>query len=1557
MPSTTTTATPRLHSDECDGYESKFGPLASRSNYYIRIAKSIRAKYYRSGTHFTSDDFHQLHDEACESVLRSSRDRTDLAIDAENDVMSQSGWIAEMLFGIDQIDDMWYDAYTFSASAMTAILDVMIGDAEVCVHDWRVVKGRGEIKIEREKRERAEVDASPAPTGSITFGGDWDNDDPVVRRECCICLRWKPLDEVEKRTCECSRPGPYGSKCSQRADACITCVEQLSRLGFDAVRSIWHMPRDTFYAARDASRKADAAPLAADAPEQMVCVEKVGSRRVRHIVDVPDGLIDFRYDDGGRVESGRRGSTGDCVVRALSILTGHGYSDVYAKVADANKRLSRTQGRTARNGVETKITESVMAEFGMSKARIPGGRARTISEIGRHLGDCIIRFPGHVAAIVDGELRDTWDSRIDRMERVDGDVIPHQRRVHQVYVLDGSALPDGYVEIPLRERTRRIGPQRFRIAISDTEREMLRDVLDFAPSDEYLEHRIRQHGNEYFAGVIQPLDVRVSRRPKSISPSWTGTLSGTASELGFLSNIMVDWIEIAGPQLGDEFVFAAKVLRRRIANRIEPKSPSKPRRRRRRSRVQIDAAPSDRYNRIVKEIGDAAPEPSTSTDDESAVQMGERHADALLRRFEELGAMHLTLSRDERSAVILTGSRAKRRGHRMLAEWIENWIPRDYADNPDFGPAIQQMVGEEPYPERLGTWNTATRSVMIMTPNEWKSIRTMLARWIVAELDQMHLWSDSECEDMDHCIRIVARIDGMLDEPTPPALDASSGPASTPRCYYLHLDAEERERLRAVALQAQEMHLPERDGMCWRDALSPIDNIDGSGIEGTQSEWHAIHALLELHCNTLPHPEAQTLAYNVHVQKPQHLVDTERSLLDRVRQFRDDVDRAEGDCDAGEMLASGAPVCTACVYHGEDASESQIDGLAGLCLEPACPNYAAICVDCVDEYPTILHAVQQGYCAEHMDRATEMLASDGPVNIPIPLDTLYPIPLTDAQWKRLLYISRHARDLEWPEYIDIFVSAESYQHEESGVRLWNATCTQAEIGKIVALVQRHIDERCEGEYYIVEKNVLAKMHAVLDAVEEYKLRASVDMDAYIGADEPILDSDGEIRDGHCEHDLYWDGMHLDLEPDHWRVCRTLLADTGPAAHLRDQIGINIWPATERFRPSGRATLDIQKEVMQELREIVAGRITELEAQTHFPDELSTGNTEYTLRRTRRLLDQIDREFARDRKAYELRVQTETPEADEELVDEQEALDASDGMDGVALRDVGRVGRIELSKPQSKRFDITQQLIDDAQSPRPRRYSKCLDGMTLDALTFEWNAATRVIVADEDALELLIEVQDRRLHEMRDCVGFGGGNALRSERAIRGKMIAELDLLRDAPWRKRPRTAYAFDDMDQLRQEVKVLAALADTIQYGNAGLRLRNAVMIALEDALPGHYRKRMWKVQVDYYTDLVERTCRSRTMDTGIRMLVQDRIDVLRAHDAASERDADGAEMLASDGPSDAPTLADYLGDRKCLACGAQIEPTDHARRRFCSRRCAGRYGYHHRKNQRQKSESRDSE
>ena len=137
----------------------------------------------------------------------------------------------------------------------------------------------------------------------------------------------------------------------------------------------------------------------------------------------------FVRDDGGRADAGRRGDTGDCVTRAFAIATGRPYADVYALFADGMANLPRRRPssrprRSASHGVSPKVYKPVFAAAGfvwLPTMSIGSGttvhvRADELPVTGRH----ILRLSGHLAAWVDGTLRDTYDCSRDGTRAVYG---------------------------------------------------------------------------------------------------------------------------------------------------------------------------------------------------------------------------------------------------------------------------------------------------------------------------------------------------------------------------------------------------------------------------------------------------------------------------------------------------------------------------------------------------------------------------------------------------------------------------------------------------------------------------------------------------------------------------------------------------------------------------------------------------------------------------------------------------------------------------------------------------------------------------------------------------------------------------------------------------------------------------------------------------------------------------------------------------------------------------------------------------------------------------------
>lgn len=136
------------------------------------------------------------------------------------------------------------------------------------------------------------------------------------------------------------------------------------------------------------------------------------------IVHGPPDSPPFRYDDGGRADAGYRGYTGDCACRAIAIVTGRPYAEVYDMIVRwgrTERRSKRKRSRShPRTGVyATTMTRMLREEFGMewtSTMSVGSGtlvhvRADELPNTGRH----ILRLSRHFSAYVEGAVHDTHD--------------------------------------------------------------------------------------------------------------------------------------------------------------------------------------------------------------------------------------------------------------------------------------------------------------------------------------------------------------------------------------------------------------------------------------------------------------------------------------------------------------------------------------------------------------------------------------------------------------------------------------------------------------------------------------------------------------------------------------------------------------------------------------------------------------------------------------------------------------------------------------------------------------------------------------------------------------------------------------------------------------------------------------------------------------------------------------------------------------------------------------------------------------------------------------------
>ncbi len=127
--------------------------------------------------------------------------------------------------------------------------------------------------------------------------------------------------------------------------------------------------------------------------------------------------LEFKYNDGGRELAGYKGDAGDCVTRAIAIVTDLGYQKVYDDLNALSKteRVTKRLGvrSTARNGVRKKTWKAYLTSLGYERINL-----MTIgSGCQYHLregelpatGKFVVQCSRHITALIDGIIYDNHD--------------------------------------------------------------------------------------------------------------------------------------------------------------------------------------------------------------------------------------------------------------------------------------------------------------------------------------------------------------------------------------------------------------------------------------------------------------------------------------------------------------------------------------------------------------------------------------------------------------------------------------------------------------------------------------------------------------------------------------------------------------------------------------------------------------------------------------------------------------------------------------------------------------------------------------------------------------------------------------------------------------------------------------------------------------------------------------------------------------------------------------------------------------------------------------------
>lgn len=133
----------------------------------------------------------------------------------------------------------------------------------------------------------------------------------------------------------------------------------------------------------------------------------------------------FVENDGGRVAAGFKGSTGDCVTRAIAIVTGKPYKEVYDAINDLskNKKLGFRKVKTAygtnyekvsasRTGVIKEVYREYLFSIGWTWVpTMQVGQGCKVHLRGDELpaGRIIAKVSKHLVAVINGVIHDTYD--------------------------------------------------------------------------------------------------------------------------------------------------------------------------------------------------------------------------------------------------------------------------------------------------------------------------------------------------------------------------------------------------------------------------------------------------------------------------------------------------------------------------------------------------------------------------------------------------------------------------------------------------------------------------------------------------------------------------------------------------------------------------------------------------------------------------------------------------------------------------------------------------------------------------------------------------------------------------------------------------------------------------------------------------------------------------------------------------------------------------------------------------------------------------------------------
>jgi hypothetical protein len=120
----------------------------------------------------------------------------------------------------------------------------------------------------------------------------------------------------------------------------------------------------------------------------------------------------FTYCDGGRAAAGYKGKAGDCVTRAIAIAAEQDYQIVYEALHQAIKRQRGKRGSPRDGGANKATVRKYIAALGwrwVPTMQIGSGCKVHLRAEELPKGRLIVQCSGHLTAMIDGVIWDTYD--------------------------------------------------------------------------------------------------------------------------------------------------------------------------------------------------------------------------------------------------------------------------------------------------------------------------------------------------------------------------------------------------------------------------------------------------------------------------------------------------------------------------------------------------------------------------------------------------------------------------------------------------------------------------------------------------------------------------------------------------------------------------------------------------------------------------------------------------------------------------------------------------------------------------------------------------------------------------------------------------------------------------------------------------------------------------------------------------------------------------------------------------------------------------------------------